>query len=118
MEKELVKLRSFAASRICASPAPCSCSTRASNALRCKKPTGWSIPVFAILDTNCDPDGITYPIPGNDDAIRSIKLITSRLADACIEGRPALAAGRAGKARSCGGQARHPRRAHSVRLTA
>ena len=45
-----------------------------------------SIPVIAIVDTNCDPDGIHYPIPGNDDAIRSIKLITSRIADACIEG--------------------------------
>jgi len=45
-----------------------------------------SIPVVAILDTNCDPDGISYPIPGNDDAIRSIKLIVSRLADACMEG--------------------------------
>jgi small subunit ribosomal protein S2 len=45
-----------------------------------------SIPVVAILDTNCDPDGIAYPIPGNDDAIRSIKLIVSRLADACVEG--------------------------------
>ncbi|TAJ26327.1 MAG: 30S ribosomal protein S2 [Nitrospirae bacterium] len=44
------------------------------------------IPVLAIIDTNCDPDGIDYPIPGNDDAIRSIKLITSRIADACIEG--------------------------------
>ena len=44
------------------------------------------IPVIAILDSNCDPDHITYPIPGNDDAIRSIKLITSRIADACIEG--------------------------------
>lgn len=45
-----------------------------------------SIPVIAIVDTNCDPDGIQYPIPGNDDAIRSIKLIASRIADACIEG--------------------------------
>ncbi len=44
------------------------------------------IPVIAIVDTNCDPHGIDYPIPGNDDAIRSIKLIASRLADACIEG--------------------------------
>src|SRR2546430_855855 len=40
------------------------------------------IPVIAILDSNCEPDHITYPIPGNDDAIRSIKLITSRIADA------------------------------------
>ncbi len=44
------------------------------------------IPVIAILDSNCDPDRIAYPIPGNDDAIRSIKLITSKIADACIEG--------------------------------
>jgi len=45
------------------------------------------IPVVAIVDTNCDPDPIDYPIPGNDDAIRAVKLITSRIADACIEGR-------------------------------
>ncbi len=45
------------------------------------------IPVVAIVDTNCDPDVIDYPIPGNDDAIRAIKLITSRIADACVEGR-------------------------------
>lgn len=48
--------------------------------------TRLDIPVLAILDSNCDPDHITYPIPGNDDAIRSIKLITSKIADACIEG--------------------------------
>ncbi|MBC7358015.1 MAG: 30S ribosomal protein S2 [Desulfacinum sp.] len=45
------------------------------------------IPVVAIIDTNCDPDVIDYPIPGNDDAIRAIKLITTRIADACVEGR-------------------------------
>ncbi len=44
------------------------------------------IPVVAITDTNCDPDMVDYPIPGNDDAIRSIKLITARIADACLEG--------------------------------
>jgi small subunit ribosomal protein S2 len=44
------------------------------------------VPVVAITDTNCDPDLIDYVIPGNDDAIRSIKLITSRIADAAIEG--------------------------------
>ncbi len=44
------------------------------------------IPIVAITDTNCDPDSIDFPIPGNDDAIRSIKLITARIADACIEG--------------------------------
>ena len=45
------------------------------------------IPVVAIVDTNCDPDGIDYPIPGNDDAIRSISLFTRRLADMAIEGQ-------------------------------
>jgi small subunit ribosomal protein S2 len=44
------------------------------------------IPIVAITDTNCDPDVIDYPIPGNDDAIRSIKLITARIGDAAIEG--------------------------------
>ncbi len=48
-----------------------------------------NIPVVAIVDTNSDPDLITYPIPGNDDAIRSIRLITSAVADAVIEGRQA-----------------------------
>jgi small subunit ribosomal protein S2 len=45
------------------------------------------IPVVAIVDTNCDPDVIDYAIPGNDDAIRAIRLITSKIADACLEGR-------------------------------
>ena len=45
------------------------------------------IPVVAIIDTNCNPDEIDYPIPGNDDAIRAIRLITSRIADAVIEGK-------------------------------
>jgi len=44
------------------------------------------IPIVAIVDTNCDPDDIDYVIPGNDDAIRTIRLVTSRLADAAIEG--------------------------------
>ncbi len=48
------------------------------------------IPVVAICDTNCDPDLIDYPIPGNDDAIRSTRLITSKIADAVIEGREGL----------------------------
>ena len=50
------------------------------------------IPVIAILDTNCDPDLIDYPIPGNDDAIRSIKLITKVIADAVLEGRQKVSA--------------------------
>ena len=44
------------------------------------------IPVIAITDTNCDPDKIDYVIPGNDDAIRSIRLATARIADAAVEG--------------------------------
>lgn len=44
------------------------------------------IPIVALTDTNCDPDLVDFVIPGNDDAIRSIKLVTSRIADACIEG--------------------------------
>jgi small subunit ribosomal protein S2 len=44
------------------------------------------IPVVAVVDTNCDPDVVDYPIPGNDDAIRAIKLFTSRVADSVLEG--------------------------------
>ncbi len=54
------------------------------------------IPIIAIVDTNCDPDEIDYIIPGNDDAIRAIKLITSLLADAVIEGRHLLEEEQAG----------------------
>jgi small subunit ribosomal protein S2 len=46
-----------------------------------------SIPTIALVDTNCDPDEIDYVIPGNDDAIRAIKLITSKIADAVLEGK-------------------------------
>jgi small subunit ribosomal protein S2 len=45
------------------------------------------IPVVAVVDTNCDPEGIEYVIPGNDDAIRSIRLFTGKVAEACIEGK-------------------------------
>ena len=45
------------------------------------------IPVVAVVDTNCNPDVITYPIPGNDDALRAIRLFTSKIADAVLEGR-------------------------------
>jgi small subunit ribosomal protein S2 len=44
------------------------------------------IPVVAIVDTNCDPEDIDYVIPGNDDAIRAIRLFTQKIADACLEG--------------------------------
>ncbi|MDR2368279.1 MAG: 30S ribosomal protein S2 [Deltaproteobacteria bacterium] len=45
------------------------------------------IPVVAVVDTNCDPDEVDYIIPGNDDAIRAIKLMASKMADACLLGR-------------------------------
>jgi small subunit ribosomal protein S2 len=47
------------------------------------------IPVVAVVDTNCDPDDIDFPIPGNDDAIRAIKLFTGKVADAVLQGRNA-----------------------------
>jgi small subunit ribosomal protein S2 len=45
------------------------------------------IPIIAVIDTNCDPSNADFIIPSNDDAIRAIKLFTSRIADACIEGK-------------------------------
>ncbi|HAM54387.1 MAG: 30S ribosomal protein S2 [Candidatus Rokubacteria bacterium GWC2_70_24] len=50
-----------------------------------------AVPIVAIVDTNCDPTGIDYPVPGNDDAIRAVRLITARMADALNEGRGTLA---------------------------
>jgi small subunit ribosomal protein S2 len=55
-----------------------------------------NIPVIAVLDTNCDPDEVDFPIPGNDDAIRSVALLTRVIADAVAEGLMARAAGAAG----------------------
>ena len=51
-----------------------------------------NIPIVAIIDTNCDPDEIDFPIPGNDDAIRAVRLLTGKIADAIIEGRQGQAA--------------------------
>jgi small subunit ribosomal protein S2 len=45
------------------------------------------IPIIAVIDTNCDPDEIDYAIPGNDDAIRAVKLMTGKIADAIVEGK-------------------------------
>jgi small subunit ribosomal protein S2 len=53
------------------------------------------IPVIAVVDTNCDPDLVQYIIPGNDDAIRAIRLVTARMADAILEGRQELESRRA-----------------------
>ena len=67
-----------------------------------------SIPIIAITDTNCDPDLVDYVIPGNDDAIRSIKLITQRLSDAVVEGtqRRKETQGRDGREEGGGGGGR------------
>jgi small subunit ribosomal protein S2 len=46
-----------------------------------------AIPVVAVVDTNCDPDEVDYVIPGNDDALRAIRLFTTKIADAVVEGR-------------------------------
>ncbi len=51
------------------------------------------IPVIAIVDTNCDPDDIDYVIPGNDDAIRAVRLVTARIADSILEGKMAASEG-------------------------
>jgi len=52
------------------------------------------IKTFALIDTNCDPNGIDFPFPGNDDAMRSIKLFTTRVADVALEGQEVFQAGR------------------------
>jgi len=61
-------------------------------ALAVKEANTLNIPVIALVDTNCDPDHIDYVIPANDDAIRAIKLIAARIADAAIEGKEIRAA--------------------------
>lgn len=77
------------------------------------------IPVVAVVDTNCDPDNIDYVIPGNDDAIRAIRLMASKVADAVIEGRQAIAkeageAMEAAKAEGAAGPAEVPAGAADV----
>jgi small subunit ribosomal protein S2 len=57
------------------------------------------IPVVAVCDTNCDPDGVDYVIPGNDDAIRAIRLFANAMADACLEGNKVASSRREESAR-------------------
>jgi small subunit ribosomal protein S2 len=66
------------------------------------------VPLVAITDSNCDPSFIDYPIPGNDDAIRSIRLITSALADACLLGASRRREAPAGRDRDGGGRSSQP----------
>jgi small subunit ribosomal protein S2 len=70
------------------------------------------IPVIGIVDTNCDPQPIDYPIPGNDDAIRAIKLFASRFADAILEGRELWKAAR--KQRAVESEKKGPAPAQSI----
>ncbi len=62
--------------------------------------TRLAIPIVSLVDTNCDPDPIAYPIPSNDDAIRAIKLILSKVAEGAIEGRASREAGAGGAVRT------------------
>ena len=56
-------------------------------AIAVKEARKLGIPVVAVVDTNCDPDEVDYVIPGNDDALRAIRLFTQKIADAVVEGR-------------------------------
>src|SRR6185295_11871860 len=66
--------------------------------------TRLGIPIVALVDTNCDPEGIDYVIPGNDDAIRSIRLFCGKIADAAIEGKARYSAHHAGEAQPADGE--------------
>jgi small subunit ribosomal protein S2 len=62
------------------------------------------IPIFAVVDTNCSPEGIDYVIPGNDDALRAVRLFASRIADAVLEGQQMLTEGGATAAATAEGE--------------
>lgn len=70
----------------------------AKESLAVKEARRLGIPIVAMVDTNCDPDLITYPVPSNDDAIRAIKLITTLIADSILEGRNQFLTGQAAEA--------------------
>ena len=61
--------------------------SRARSTTPSPRPASCGIPIVAIVDTNCDPDEVDYVIPGNDDAIRAIRLISQTMANAVLEGR-------------------------------
>ena len=63
-----------------------------------------NIPIVAIVDTNCDPEEVDYVIPGNDDAIRAVKLLVARMADAVIEGNQGMSMAEAEVAQSEGAE--------------
>ena len=63
-----------------------SSSTPTASTSPSRRPVSWNIPVVALLDTNCDPDRVDYGIPANDDAMKSIQVVTKAIADAVAEG--------------------------------
>lgn len=71
------------------------------------------IPVVGLVDTNCDPDDVDYIIPGNDDAIRSVRLITGKIAEACIEGRARWEEKRQAQADKTGDEVKAPKNAET-----
>jgi small subunit ribosomal protein S2 len=73
------------------------------------------IPIVALVDTNCDPEGIDYVIPGNDDAIRSIRLFCSKIADAAVEGKARYQAHHAGEPQQAAEEGAEDRDAASER---
>jgi small subunit ribosomal protein S2 len=77
--------------------------------------TRLGIPIVALVDTNCDPEGIEYVIPGNDDAIRSIRLFCGKIADAAIEGKARYQAHHAGEPQPTDGEDGEDRDAASER---
>jgi small subunit ribosomal protein S2 len=66
------------------------------------------IPVIAVVDTNCSPEGIDYVIPGNDDALRAVRLFASRIADAVLEGQQTLTEGGAATGEEAGAEESEP----------
>jgi Ribosomal protein S2 len=66
------------------------------------------IPVVAVVDTNCSPEGIDYVIPGNDDALRAVRLFASRIADAVLEGQQMVAEGASAEAEGATGAEEEP----------
>ena len=85
-------------------------------AIAVKEARRLGIPVVAIVDTNCDPDEVDWVIPGNDDALRAIRLFTSKIADSVIEGR-ALATEQDFTAEKIVTEKRRAKRPSSIRST-
>ena len=73
------------------------------------------VPVVGVVDTNSDPDQVDWVIPGNDDALRAIRLFTTKIAEAVIEGRSAFEQTQTGRRKGCVGRSRRRRRGGRLR---